>query len=308
MKAAGAQIIGALFRAALLSVCLLHSAACISADEDETPPPAKPSRGAVKLQFLPPPMDGTFSLGIYDAKGKLVRTLQREAKPGAFTAALDGFITSWDGKDDSGATVPAGRYSAHGFCVGDNVQSKRAEFFVTYRITDEKPSPQPAPSADPSQPAISPAPSIAADASPAADGSPLPSAPAVSPGNGMVPSDTIESVKDKLKTPDGKPFAPEEKVKLKLRLNPLTQEKSASAEVAVGFDEKGSFVKLADGLELKRVSETPHLKWVAAMRGSEAGSLLIFQSDGAAVEEFTVSKLGNMMAFDCGDFDYEPAK
>lgn len=284
MKLAGCGILGAIPRVGLLFFYVLISTFCVAQD-DETPPPAKPSRGAVKLQFLPPPMDGTFSLGIYDAKGKLVRTLMRAAKAEAFTAALDGFITSWDGKNDAGEAMPAGKYSARGFCVGDKVQCRRAD------LTGQ-------PSPDPS---ASPAP-------PSADTSPQPSASPVSSEKNTAVSDPLTSLREQLKMPDGKPFVPEEKMKLKLRLNPLTQEKSAVAEVAVGSDEKGSFVKLADGLELKRISETPQLKWVAAARGAEPGSLVVFQSAGMAVEEFVVSKLANMMAFDCGDFDYEPAK
>ena len=39
----------------------------------------------VRISFLPPPLDGTISLGIYDAKGKLVRVLLREADINEFT-------------------------------------------------------------------------------------------------------------------------------------------------------------------------------------------------------------------------------
>lgn len=74
---------------------------------------------AAKISFLPPPMEGTISLGIYDKKGKLVRVLHREAEIDDFTAGQDALRTSWDGKDDAGEAAAAGTYSARGFVVGD---------------------------------------------------------------------------------------------------------------------------------------------------------------------------------------------
>jgi hypothetical protein len=64
-------------------------------------------------------VDGTISLGVYDAKGKLVRVLFREADINEFTIGSDALSTTWDGKDDAGENVPPGKYSAHGFVVGD---------------------------------------------------------------------------------------------------------------------------------------------------------------------------------------------
>ena len=398
--------------------------------------------------FLPPPMDGTFSLGIYDAKGKLVRTLHREAKPDEFSVALNGFITHWNGKDDNGAQMPAGKYFARGFCVGEP-RVKREAFLCNDFVTDEK-SPHVwrlralTPGADKlmltgetiSHDAVSwifnfngtalekwdgaftTVQSVAARNGKVVSLSTLggptservfdlqnltwavdacsssgagvwvidytPSGtelkeysdtgelqmrmpiPASEPQPWMLQvipnqttqnnggnirifllegrekmhrvreiefsantaaigaqtitdiktifeksirfSDTLEQVRDELKTPDGKLFAQQEKVKLTLRPNPLNQEKSASLEVAIGIDAKGSFLKTADGLPLARISATPLLKWAAITRGAQSGSLVLFQSDSAVVEEFAVSKLANMMAFDCGDFDYDPTR
>ena len=72
----------------------------------------------MRITFLPPPMEGTLSLGIYDKKGKLVRVLAREATEKDFTIGLNGLITSWDGKDDAGNLMPPGLYSARGYSVG----------------------------------------------------------------------------------------------------------------------------------------------------------------------------------------------
>lgn len=73
----------------------------------------------VKINFLPPPMEGTISLGIYDPAGKLVRVLAREAETETFAQADDALQTEWDGKDDAGNVLPAGTYRAKGVAVGD---------------------------------------------------------------------------------------------------------------------------------------------------------------------------------------------
>jgi hypothetical protein len=73
----------------------------------------------VRVVFLPPPMEGTLSLGIYNGAGKLVRTLRTEATPEKdFFVGLNGLSAPWDGKDDAGQLAPPGKYQARGFCVG----------------------------------------------------------------------------------------------------------------------------------------------------------------------------------------------
>ncbi|MEP6936544.1 MAG: FlgD immunoglobulin-like domain containing protein [Chthoniobacterales bacterium] len=81
-------------------------------------PGATPARN-IRISFLPPPLEGTISLGIYDANGTLVRVLFREAELEAFTVGADALHTTWDGKDDAGAMLPPGKYSARGFVVAD---------------------------------------------------------------------------------------------------------------------------------------------------------------------------------------------
>ncbi|MGB8352907.1 MAG: hypothetical protein WCD79_03390, partial [Chthoniobacteraceae bacterium] len=103
-------------RSVVLFVILISSFVITSIAQEDTPSPEK--RG-VQLMFVPPPMEGgTISLGIYDPAGKLVRVLHQEAQPTDFFAALNGFITYWDGKDDSGKLMPAGKYLARGYMVG----------------------------------------------------------------------------------------------------------------------------------------------------------------------------------------------
>jgi hypothetical protein len=72
----------------------------------------------MRITFLPPPMEGTLSLGIYDRKGKLVRVMAHEATEKDFIVGLNGLITYWDGKDDTGKVMPTGIYYARGYSVG----------------------------------------------------------------------------------------------------------------------------------------------------------------------------------------------
>ena len=88
------------------------------AQESPSPTPTAAPRN-VRVSFVPPPLEGTISLGVYDAKGKLVRVLFREADINEFNIESDSISTTWDGKDDAGENVPPGKYSAHGFVVGD---------------------------------------------------------------------------------------------------------------------------------------------------------------------------------------------
>ena len=85
-------------------------------DATEAPPPSK--EAGVRILFLPPPLPGTLSLGVYTKGGKLVRTLRREAKADRdFTMGLNGLILQWDGLDAAGKAAPAGTYQVRGFGV-----------------------------------------------------------------------------------------------------------------------------------------------------------------------------------------------
>ena len=53
---------------------------------------------------------GAVSLGIYDAKGRLLRTLQSGKK----ITAAGTYSLTWDGKDDVGNALPAGTYRYQG--------------------------------------------------------------------------------------------------------------------------------------------------------------------------------------------------
>jgi hypothetical protein len=83
----------------------------------EQTPSASPARN-VRISFVPPPIDGTISLGIYDQAGKLVRVLHQNAQLNDFTIGADALVTRWDGKDDGHQDLPSGRYHARGYVVG----------------------------------------------------------------------------------------------------------------------------------------------------------------------------------------------
>jgi hypothetical protein len=74
---------------------------------------------SVRIRFLPPPIEGTITLGIYNESDQLVRVLHQEAELDEFEVGEDALSTKWDGKDDDGQSLPPGKYQAHGFAVGN---------------------------------------------------------------------------------------------------------------------------------------------------------------------------------------------
>src|SRR4030095_13947147 len=82
----------------------------------QTPSPSPGRR--VRISFVPPPLEGTISLGIFDDTGKLLRVLNREAQLNQFEIGPDALVTHWDGKSNDGQDLPAGKYRARGYLVG----------------------------------------------------------------------------------------------------------------------------------------------------------------------------------------------
>lgn len=93
-----------------------------------------------------------------------------------------------------------------------------------------------------------------------------------------------------------------EKITQKLRQDPLQQNRPGKVELAVGIDQDGSFLKTSDGLPLRTMSDTPNLTRALLARPDDS-TLDVFQDDGAVVEQFRISNLTEMIAFDCGDFE-----
>ena len=401
---------GAIGFASLTSVfCLLASERHLFAQDDTAPPPKPPG---VRIAFLPPPMEGTLSLGIYDKAGKLVRTLASEAAEQDFTIGLNGLITHWDGRDDSGKVLPAGAYSARGYSVGAINVEGVAFHGNDWMIDDESPrlrrilsielrpsgrlalwaeGPDGKPQLvrcdqagefageippDPQVTALAvggapaaeaPPPSARAvvtdgrvaiveesdtralelpelikpiDASLGRDGvwvidataagvevkefrrdgefrrrlainpaEPAPrrifashtsdliflieekpglqrvrglaleaAADAASPtstwktvlSKSIVASDAFAEVADKLGRPQ--PFVPREKFTVQLQPNPLLQDATMNADVTIGFDTTGSFLKTLDGLPLRRITAAPHSNGPSSARKAAAAS------------------------------------
>jgi hypothetical protein len=90
----------------------------LSPTPEASPSPSATPPRRVRISFLPPPLEGTISLGIYDGNGTLVRILHQQAELNEFTIGTDALVTQWDGKDDDDEDLPAGKYRAHGYLVG----------------------------------------------------------------------------------------------------------------------------------------------------------------------------------------------
>ena len=97
------------------------------------------------------------------------------------------------------------------------------------------------------------------------------------------------------------PSSPQ-KIVQQLRPDPLQHDKPGKVEVAIGVDADGSFLKTADGLPLRTLSDTRNLTRTLLARPNKS-TLDVFQDDGAVVEQYRVSNLEQMIAFDCGDFE-----
>jgi hypothetical protein len=385
---------------------LVASAALSLAQESPAPEstPSPASARSVRISFVPPPLEGTISLGVYDAKGKLVRVLFREADINEFKIGQDALSTTWDGKDDAGENAPPGKYSAHGFVVGD-LKIEGVGFFFNDWITSAD-APRfsrirslamrdedlllgvdlvPARSGQvlynvaikttelkEGAGAVEPLMTIPGrngtrwvidraekDASttelkqfsssgellrrlPLSPNDPQPRAVAASMSEDKIylleENNSSQRVRglslaatksegadqpvsewkvdfekwivahQNFSLVDGKPVAtaanadPPEKVKVKLRANPLLNDERVSVELAVGADTEGSYLKTTDGLPLCTVSETKALvRALVVSRGANA--IDVFQDDTAVVEQFRVTGVDQMMSFDCGGFE-----
>ena len=105
--------------------------------QQSTSPTATPAPGKnVRISFLPPPIEGTLSLGIYDRAGKLVRVLHREADVDDFEIGKDSLSTTWDGRNNSGEAMPAGKYHARGYAVGE-VEVEGVGYFFNDWVTGD---------------------------------------------------------------------------------------------------------------------------------------------------------------------------
>ena len=100
-----------------LTIGLLAISFLRAQETSPSPSPNVTPARSVRISFVPPPLEGKVSLGVYNEWGQLVRVLHQEAECDEFTIGADALSTKWDGKDDYDYDLPAGKYSARGFLV-----------------------------------------------------------------------------------------------------------------------------------------------------------------------------------------------
>jgi hypothetical protein len=110
----------------ILALWLL-SLNALKADEEET--------SATQLMFVPPPVEGVISLGVYDSKAKLIRVLNKAAAISKFKSGLNGLYVDWDRNDAHGKPVPSGKFFARGVLIG-NVKVEGVAFHLNDWIHD----------------------------------------------------------------------------------------------------------------------------------------------------------------------------
>ena len=102
-----------------------------------TPTPSSPPARMRVLRFALPPLDGTISLGIYDARVSscasfIAKTLSMISRPGMMRSKRFGTEPTMTGNP-----LPNGKYSARGFVVGD-LKVEGVDYFFNDWVTDEK--------------------------------------------------------------------------------------------------------------------------------------------------------------------------
>ena len=100
--------------------------------------PALSSAREQRFAFALPEVEGRISLGVFDSEGKLVRTLCVGAPETDFFVGLNGLIATWDGRDDYGEPLTAGKYQVRGYLVGDALKAEGVAYHFNDWINDEK--------------------------------------------------------------------------------------------------------------------------------------------------------------------------
>lgn len=403
-----------------VSLCLftMQWAATVHGAQDPATPPSQtaPKGQPVRITFLPPPLDGTLSLAVFDRSGKRVRALHSEVTNSELTASLNGFSTTWDGRDDSGQSVPPGKYRVRGLAVGDleltgeafhgndwvetedgprpvsfralKLNGATLELTATdidgqlWRITesiadaDDTPRFEKLLAPPEDAPALRPLTSAGRDGSTWAiekalgetvvvqldsnsevlrrlsigAGQPVPVAIAASLTEEVVflleqdgerwrvrglrkktspePSPAPEGQKSVAAAPTWetffeknrwpcasfaeaaprlgrpKPFPAESHITVKSQFNPLLGGANSDVLLNVGFDRTGSFLATTDGILLRRLTETPKLRWAVLGHDLRQPAVVLLQSDGAVVEEYRILQPGMLMTFDAGEYQW----
>jgi hypothetical protein len=384
------------------------------------------SAPSLRVGFVPPPFEGTISLGVYDKTGKRIRTLRSEAQAADFTVALNGFVVHWDGKDDAGKIVPPGKYRFSGYAVGDlgvTGEAYHGNDWVTgedaphlsafqrlvfrreggksflelvgteaggavWRVSHPRGDDPESEWGEPRYERLEKAPDggrgpvscvvkgggrwsiekvlgetlvVQFDAQgevvrrlSVGAGEPVPvavaapeegeevflleqdaagtrvrlrglrrrSAPDAGGESGLQgsaagrpvwetffernrwPSEQFEAARARLGRP--KPFVPEKKIRVRLQPNPLLGDALVTVELGVSCGVEGSYLCTADGLPLRKLTETAGLLWAVVGSEGKASEITLIQSDGAVVEEYRIAEPSLMMSFDAGEYVWPP--
>jgi hypothetical protein len=100
--------------------------------------PALSSEREQQFTFALPELEGRISLGVFDPGGKLVRTLCVSAAETDFLVGLNGLIATWDGKDDTGKPLAAGKYQIRGYLAGHRLKAEGVAYHFNDWINDEQ--------------------------------------------------------------------------------------------------------------------------------------------------------------------------
>jgi hypothetical protein len=100
--------------------------------------PGLSSEREQRFAFALPETEGRISLGVFDSSDKLRRTLYVNAAETDFAIGLNGLIATWDGKDDVGQPLPAGRYHVRGYLVANTLKAEGIAYHFNDWVDDEK--------------------------------------------------------------------------------------------------------------------------------------------------------------------------
>lgn len=94
-----------------------------------------------------------------------------------------------------------------------------------------------------------------------------------------------------------------EELKVKLAENPLDSAASRNLTLRAVANDTGTGLTTTDGLPLLRVTTQPGIGRVMLVQGGEANTARFFQGDGACVEEYAITGMGDIKSFDAGDIE-----
>lgn len=103
-----------------------------------------------------------------------------------------------------------------------------------------------------------------------------------------------------------KPFVSEPSVTVQSQANPLLADGVADVALSVGSDGDGSFLQTADGLVLRRLTDTGKLRWAVIGKDPRQPGVVLLQSAGAVIEEYRILQPGMLMTFDAGEYLWPP--